>query len=150
MKNLKVLSLILIGSFILCNKTSAQVELKVNPIFALFEIAHINIEKQFRADMSFDFDIVAGEGGVFLSPSYKYFFNPTEKEIDKFYISAFLPVAFGFEDDFSIGLGFGAGYKFISRRGVVFEIGAGIGRGTGNIFLPYPRLGIGYRFGKKH
>ncbi|NOT36463.1 MAG: hypothetical protein HOP11_03710 [Saprospiraceae bacterium] len=141
--------IVTIFSIFLSIQAHAQFELKINPIAALFEVAHINVEKGINEDMSIDLDIIAGSEVLYLTPSFKYYFNPSEKGSNKFYFSAFVPIGSFEDNDFLVGIGFGAGYKFVSKKNVVFEIGTGIGRAFNDYFVPYARFGVGYRFNKK-
>ena len=51
----------------------------------------------------------------------------------------------------AVGVGFLIGYKWISRKNILFEIGAGLGRSftEDDYLLGYGKLHMGYRFGKK-
>lgn len=105
----------------------------------------------------------------------KYYFNP-DQGCDKFYAGVYLrPRSLTFKDsddsdgvDYgykqsAIGFGLMTGYKFVSAKGITFEIGFGLGRALGakntvndsNSTYEIPSLGIdgfgrlsvGYRFG---
>ncbi len=103
----------------------------------------------------------------------KYYFNPDDGA-DKFYADVFLRFisrSYKVDDgnvnniDWSqtrLGAGVGIGFKSISRSGVVFDIGFGVGRAfidkisdendtTSSIDWPdimfTGKLGVGYRFG---
>lgn len=104
----------------------------------------------------------------------KYYMKPRQGA-DRFYLSGFLryinrkaEFTQGSDNaDFTwtrFGIGFGIGSKFVSKKGVLFDLGLGIGKAFHNeityeengdheevdwpgvMFLP--RLAIGYRFGK--
>ena len=52
--------------------------------------------------------------------------------------------------DIGGGVGFLLDQKWLSTKGVSFELALGVGRGFGDIsVLPYGKLAVGYRFGKK-
>ncbi|MCU0346634.1 MAG: DUF3575 domain-containing protein [Saprospiraceae bacterium] len=111
----------------------------------------------------------------------KYYFSPRQKA-DGFYVDGFVRfVSRSFKADVTIdtsvnetvdfnrsrvGLGFGLGYKVVSKSGFVFDIGTGLGRTilqfdninvsgddydvpNWNKTLAFVRVGIGYRFGSK-
>ncbi len=111
----------------------------------------------------------------------KYYFNP-KHGTDGFYADAFARYAYrnfkltynddtenaGTNVDYTrqqAGIGFGLGYKVVSQKGFVFDIGTGIGRAfythnSGNVneddfddfpevvkLMGFVRVGVGYRFG---
>jgi hypothetical protein len=130
-----------------------QFEISTNPITLLLPeaaIIPISAELIINDDWGAGLDAIVSFGnGGYLYASGKHYFNP-DKGADKFYLGAFLGGA-GIEDLVGFGLGFMAGYKWISRAGVTFEIAGGLGRDfTSNIYvLPYGKLNVGYRFGFK-
>ena len=111
--------------------------------------------------------------GIPVTVMGKYYFNPRHGA-DRFYLSVFLryinrTVSFTDNADYAdftwsrFGLGFGIGTKIVSEKGVILDLGLGLGRTfhdkftyedngkheevdwPGIMFLP--RLGVGYRFG---
>lgn len=122
---------------------NAQTEIKANPIALLFEAVMVSVEHGFNDDFSLDADIwLAEEFGGF-SLSQKYYFFP-KVGLDHFHVGIFEAVQQG-----SAGIGFLAGYKLVSKRNVVFDLGAGIGRSFDDGGVGYLKFHLGYRFGKK-
>ena len=164
-------------------RANAQVDVTVNPIGLLF--GGLSVGADFVLSDEFSVEGTIGIGGgsddftnlkwsnIPVTVVGKYYFNP-EDGADKFYADAFLRfVSRGYkadgETDYAeysqtrFGLGIGIGYKAVSRSGIVFDIGFGVGRalidntkfeGNGEEFtVDWPdimfqgKLGIGYRFG---
>lgn len=178
-----VLSLALFALFAI--RVQAQVDVTINPIGLLF--GGINVGADFA--LSEEFSIEANIGynadddnvlsadarytGIPVQAVAKYYFGP-EKGADKFYGDVFLRYvnrSYKYEDnsnnaDFNqarFGFGIGAGYKVVSKKNIVFDIGFGVGRvlvdnttykdSQGNQeSFDFPdlivngKLGIGYRF----
>lgn len=164
-------------------RADAQVDVTINPIGLLF--GDLSIGGDFILSDDFSVEATLGIGGgnddftnlkwsnIPVTVLGKYYFNPDDGA-DKFYADAFLRFvsrsykADG-ESDFSeysqtrLGFGIGIGYKAVSRKGVVFDIGFGVGRAlvdntkfesNGDEFeVDWPdimfqgKLGVGYRFG---
>ncbi len=130
--------------FGICQKTSAQFEAKLNPVILLFGGLVASGEYPFNPNFGLEATVIAtvDGGGAFLLG--KYYLNP-RLGADRFNIGAF--VGGGFE---TVGVGFHLGTKIVSKKGVLFEINIGAGRGFGDLeVVPYFKLDIGYRFGKK-
>jgi hypothetical protein len=152
---MKSLFVILVLSFSLNLQMNAQAEfeLSTNPIFLLIPetgIIPLSLEAIVNADWGAGMDAAIGtSGGGYIYASAKHYFNP-EKGGDKFYLGLFAGGA-NFLDEVGYGLGFMAGYKWMSQSGITFELAGGLGRDfTGNVgFLPYGKLNVGYRFGYK-
>ena len=163
-------------------KANAQVDLTINPIGLLF--GDFSIGADFALSNNFSIEPQIGFGtnkvssvkGTNLGVNVlgKYYFNP-KNGADRFYADAFLRFVnrnWNYDEsstfvDFTttrVGLGFGLGYKVVSRGGFVFDIGFGAGRAfvdnnkyedsNGNQEdIDWPsimfqgKLGIGYRFG---
>lgn len=142
--------LTLIAAVLSFSTAFAQIELKINPIGAIFsspdvsaEFAvkdNIGIEPYFGASWykltidNQDFKST-GVGYGFYG---KYYFSP-EKGIDKFYAGVYLrggssnfkADSVGSSASFKrnrMGAGLALGYKWVSRNNVIFEVGGGIGR----------------------
>lgn len=185
MKKLIVLALF---AFAVSNPTIAQIELKINPIGALFNNPDIVGEYLVNEDIGIEVGLgfVYGSSAIDLGEDLKrsgfsflvagkYYFSPDDG-CDKFYAGAYLrPRTLSFKDndaddnfDFgykqsAVGVGLMAGYKWVGARGILFEIGFGLGRAFGEKttlndetnFYDVPSLGIdgfgrlavGYRFG---
>jgi hypothetical protein len=164
----------------------AQIELKINPIGALFKSPDISAEFAVNKDIGIEPYLGAnwykleGDNKTFKSNGVgygifgKYYFAP-EKGIDNFYAGVYLK---GGSSDFSndsanivtgfhrnrLSAGLSLGYKWVSQKNVVFEVGGGLGRKIFNKFsnelgsvniakLPilnidgYIKFAVGYRFG---
>ncbi|MBI1224901.1 MAG: DUF3575 domain-containing protein [Bacteroidetes bacterium] len=185
-KLLTVLTVLCFGAFL--TKSNAQVDVTVNPIGLLF--GDLSVGADFGVTESFSVEGSIGVGGgktdgtkYFALPITavgKYYFNPNNG-CDKFYADVFLKfINRSYKDNDSndvfdyaeytqtrFGLGLGIGYKVASRKGIIFDIGFGVGRAivdntkfkdssTGDdISVDWPeimfqgKLGIGYRFGGK-
>lgn len=162
---------------------NAQIDVTVNPIGLLF--GDLSVGADFVLSDVFSVEGTIGIGGgsddftnlkwsnIPVTVVGKYYFNPDDGA-DKFYADAFLRfVSRSYKADgdtnFSeysqtrLGLGVGIGYKTVSRGGVVFDIGFGVGRALVDntkfenngeeTTVDWPdimfqgKLGIGYRFG---
>jgi len=133
-------------------QSNAQVEFKINPPAALFGFFQTSLEFPIGNDFGFETELifiaVDGDfgGGVLIHG--KYYFNP-DFGSDKIYIGIFSG-GLGGEGEVFAAFGFEAGYKWLGKRNILFEIGGGVGRATADIgVLPYGRLMLGYRFPKK-
>jgi len=152
MKKLIVLALF---AFAISNITTAQVELKINPLGLLFNSPDIVAEYLVNEDIGVELGIglvygsyAAGltddlsRSGFSLLVAGKYYFNPDDG-CDKFYAGAYLrPRTVSFNDDdgdgfdsgfkqSAFGVGLITGYKWVGARGITFELGLGIGRAFG-------------------
>lgn len=168
-------------------RATAQVDVTASPIALLF--ADVNLGLDVRVTPNFSLGATAGYGRgdlwglvdsretVPVNLIGKYYFSP-KHGADGFYADAFARyvhrnvVATLKNDenttiDFTrqqVGLGFGLGYKVVSKGGFVFDIGTGIGRALyshDNVSVSeqdykvpellrtmgYFRIGLGYRFG---
>lgn len=132
--------------FVLANPLRAQVDIAASPIALLFGGLLASAEVPLATDWGLEastFAIV--EGGVFWV-SGKYYFNP-KQGIDGFHVGAFLG---GGSEGIGFGPGFLFGYKVASAKGLIFNVGLGVGRnlGDGNP-IPYFSGNLGYRFGNR-
>jgi len=183
MKKKLLLFTILFASFNLFS----QIDIKINPIGLLFNspdvVGEYGITDDFGVELSFGLnygDAALGLGnlersGYNILGAGKYYFNQS-KSINKFFAGVYLKqrsITFtgtsdlsgdiGYENSAFAG-GFLIGYKWVSSRGIVFELAGGIGRAfsnnitfndpnneditvTGIGFDGVSRLAIGYRFG---
>lgn len=128
----------------------SQIELKFNPIGALFGTIPVSAEYILNDNMgaeltvgyyfkkSNDFNDVSKSSGLVTNGLFKYYFNP-EKGADKFYAFPYIryvnrSVTFtdGTEeikaDYSSFGLGFGLGYKWVAESGILLDFGFGAGK----------------------
>ncbi len=175
--------------FILIAQSRAQVDVQINPIGILF--SNINATAEFGVSNDFgieggleynfqNFDVDDFEyknNAIGFRAIGKYYFGP-EDGIDRWTIGAYTRFATGTAsgDDNTGGgreevkntkfaIGFYTGYKWVSRKNIVFELGLGIGRNFVRTFeyedgtevdtsdIPLlnidilGRLSLGYRFG---
>ncbi len=166
---------------------TAQVEVKINPVGLLFSRVSANIEfiasDDFGIEGSPFIDFLSldlGDDSKYKTFSFglmgagKYYFGPQDGA-DRFYAGAYLrykggkyTVEGGDESDSftrtRVALGLLTGYKWVSQKNVVFEIGFGLGRsivdniktndGFSEDIADIPllnfdfigRLAVGYRF----
>lgn len=167
----------------------AQVDVQINPIGILFSnldlTAEFGVSNDFGVEtgLGYNFQSFDVEGGGYRNNAVgiralgKYYFNP-EDGIDRWAIGGYLRYGAGtatLKDNSSssrekiknvkLALGFYTGYKWVSRKNIVFELGLGIGRNLVRTFedengntvdtsdIPLlnvdilGRLSLGYRFG---
>lgn len=162
-------------------KAEAQVDLTLNPVGALF--GDFNIGADFALSQNFSVEAQVGFGNqkidgikgrnIPVNVVGKYYFNP-KQGADRFYADVFLRFVnrnWEYDDNSTnanftstrFGIGFGIGYKIVSAKGFVFDLGVGAGRALvtnnkyesggieedvdwGNVIL-LGKFGIGYRFG---
>lgn len=124
-------------------RLSAQTEIKLSPIPLLFGYVAVSVEQGIGPSFGLDgsFYYIEDVNGINLAA--KYYFNP-EKGIDKFHVGAFVGA-----QESAPGLGFLLGYKWVSTKNIIFELGAGLGRSFDDEVLGYGKFHLGYRFGKK-
>ncbi len=163
-------------------QVKAQVDLTINPVGALF--GDFNVGADFAISNNFSLEAQVGIGnskvdgvkGINIPVNVvgKYYLNP-KNGADRFYFDAFLRFInrnWNYEDNSNnidykstrLGIGFGLGYKIVSTKGFVFDIGFGAGRALvnennlsdnngGQQAVDWPEImfigkfGIGYRFG---
>ena len=132
--------------FTFATTASAQFEIKSNPIALLFEIGVVSMEYSNLKDWGGQLDIYAAADGGVVFGSAKYYLIP-KYGADRFHVGAFVSQPFN-ED--RLGIGFLLGYKLVSKKRIVFEVGIGAGRliGESSSFdlTGYGNLNIGYRF----
>jgi hypothetical protein len=166
---MKVLTATLILVFASVFNASAQLDVTVNPIFAVLESYQISVEHTLRdswsvgVDGSFSKELYNSEGSRYAFLTGKHYFFPTKKS-NRLYVNVFAGLIHSttyeyFYDEFdwssyeivehnqNFGYGFGAGYKFISNKNIIFDVAAGVGRG--NEVFPHFKINIGYRFNYK-
>jgi|SRR5699024_1087735 len=159
----------------------SQTDVSVNPIGLLFRSIDASIEQSLSesfglegsANFNFNSYNVLGDelnsNGFGIRALGKYYFKP-EKGTDKFHIGPYARVGYNsinFSKDkvgnFRFAIGFYVGYKWVSQKNIIFEIGLGIGRAFINKYSSddssfnindWPdfnvdgtgKLAIGYRF----
>lgn len=167
--------------------TYAQADLTISPVSLLFGDANVGLDFQVKENFSIGATAGYSRGDIFglvdsretvpVNLIGKYYFSP-KHGADGFYVDAFARyvrrnVVATYKDDAETkldftrqqaGLGFGLGYKVVSQKGFVFDIGTGIGRAVFtdddvNISeedydvpsliktMGFFRMGLGYRFG---
>lgn len=167
-------------------QAKAQVDVTVNPIGLLFGNLSLAGDFILAENISVEGQIGVGFGDDDLtSLDYfnlpitalgKYYFNP-KNGADKFYANVFLRFVtrnYSADDGNStvaeysqtrLGAGFGIGYKVASEKGLIFDVGFGVGRAFidntkfesegDEVIVDWPdimftgKLAIGYRFGGK-
>lgn len=135
MKNILVILLLSFSASTL----SAQLEVKLNPVAAIFEVASVAVEYGLNDHFGLELDALVFEDGAGAWLLGKYYLSPN-RGIDKFYVDAFIAIV-----DDQGGFGFGAGYKLVNNAGFLFDVGLGVGR-SGDGVIPQGKLQIGYRF----
>lgn len=177
-------------AFAFLETTNAQIELKINPIGLLFNSPDISGEYIVNEDIGVEFGIGLEYGNAALDlgqsdlkksgfsvfAAGKYYFSPDEGA-DKFYAGAYLrPRTRKYTDNDNDGFDYGyknsafavgvlVGYKWIGSRGILFELGVGLGRAFGNNITyndnsntfttdgfgvdGLGRLAVGYRFSQE-
>jgi len=188
MKNRKTIALIaLIWVCGFSARTHAQVDVTFNPLgFLLFSDIHfgvdfgINKNVSLEGSVGYQFDSENNSNmkwrAIPATAAFKYYFVP-KRGADRLYTDLFLQYAsryytadeggsqFAEYKRMRFGIGFGLGYKAVSRGGAVFDFGAGLSRALyDEIKFTRPgdeykfvwpkllvtlKLGIGYRFGHK-
>ena len=187
MKSFKLFSLLtLLWVGFATEKAQAQVDLTVNPIGLLF--GDLSLAADFALTENFSVEGAIGIGGgkndaaslkyfnLPITATGKYYFAPNHGA-DRFYLDVFTRFVtrnYSADDggtnyaEYSqtrVGFGFGIGYKVVSGKGLVFDIGLGGGRAIidntkfdseGDQFeVDWPslmivgKLGLGYRFGNR-
>lgn len=159
----------------------SQTDVSINPIALLFKSINASAEQSLsenfglEGSVSFNFPSydVLGEDlssrGFGIRALGKYYFKP-EKAIDKFHIGPYARLGYNSIDysrdkvsNFRFAIGFYTGYKWVSQKNIIFEIGIGVGRAFINNYSSHDtsitvddwpgfavdatgKLAIGYRF----
>jgi hypothetical protein len=164
---MKALSTTILLVFATVFNASAQFDITVNPIFAVIGTYQVSIEHTTKDAWSIGLDASWGdelydkEGSRYAFLMGRHYFFPTKKN-NRLYATAFAGVVnaivydryvsngntyFAPKDEDTFGYGFGAGYKFVSNKKIIFDLAAGIGRG--NDVFPHFKVSMGYRFNNK-
>jgi hypothetical protein len=164
---MKVLTTTIFLVFATIFNASAQLDVTVNPIFSVLKSYQLSVEHTLAdswsagLDASFGDDLYDGEGSRYAFLTGRHYFFPTQKS-NNLYLSVFAGASnystydwsfngtdwfFAEEKGTTFGYGFGAGYKFISNKNIVFDVAAGVGRG--NEVFPHFKINLGYRFNYK-
>lgn len=164
----------------------AQIEIKTNPIGALFGNIPISAEFILNENVGLEatlgyyykkddtFSESSSVSGLVTTGQFKYYFNPKNGG-DRFYAFPYIRYAsrsFTFTDNTdeikatytAFGAGFGIGFKWVSDKGILLDMGLGIGKNFSggysydepgydysgdDVLIPIngiARLSIGYRF----
>lgn len=128
-------------------KLSAQVDIKLSPLLISGNIFLVSAEMELNDDMGLEANLQSITEDFFSTTiAYKYYLNPNYGT-DRFYVGGFGGFAV-FDDVAAPVLGFNFGYKIMSVKGFITEIGGGIGRnllGDRNGLIPEIKLHFGYR-----
>ena len=121
----------------------AQTDVSVSPFGLLVPALVLTVEHPIAEYMGLEGYLLAAEGGGAVNLNARYYLN-TKRGYDGFNIGFFV----GGATDIGVGPGFAFGYKTVSSRGLLFDVGFGLGRSlTGSgVVLPYGKLNFGYRF----
>lgn len=179
---------LLLVAFAMCISfnLSAQFEAKINPIGALFNSPTVGLEYIVSDDIGVEAIIgiaygdapLAGitdlrQSGFNIRLAGKYYFNPDDGA-DKFYVGVYTgPKSRKYTDEeidnFNYGYkvsaftaGLLGGFKWVSNRNIIFELGLGVGRAFGETYTYFDedntrtvdgfefdifaRISLGYRF----
>lgn len=160
---MKKLSLVIIAIIGLAFQSNAQVEITTAPVSLLFGSYALSADYYLSPDWSVGADIKSNgfsenSNGIFYG-NIKHYFNPFGKA-KRYYVGAFTGIYNHTEVKFfdptpqkkisDFGGGFMGGYKLVSRKNVVLDVSAGVGRAFGNTeaafnFMPYWKLNLGYQ-----
>ena len=172
--------------FTLSTTSQAQIDATANPLGILFGSLSVGADFLITDNISVEptigygtrnRDLLGYQSSAFTISTFgKYYFNP-DNGADKFYGSVWLRYvnrSIDWDEDFlgfanidynetKVGIGLGIGWKIVSNNGIVFDIGAGLGRSfintnnldddfIGNLadisdLMVNGKLGVGYRFG---
>ncbi len=122
-------------------------EVSVNPFALLWAGGIFGGDYNINPDFGIGADVAFGQGLGLFYLNGKHYFSP-KRGNDRWMLGSFAGAVGALGDGGGGGLGFFAGYKWVSRRNVTFEISLGAGRDFFNEigFLPYSKFNIGYRF----
>lgn len=152
-------------------QSNAQIDVTTNPIGILFNSYTLAVDYHTSPDWSFGGDVRIKTAGLLTGSrssfyaNAKHYFNPLS-DAKMFYVGMFLGgrsiesnIFLGIENRTinTYGGGFMLGYKLVSRKSFIVDVGGGLGRGFSNkvsnavgtyeISLFYFRANVGYRFG---
>lgn len=177
---------ITLGFIAIGTSLNAQIDISLNPVSILFSSIDASAEFLIKEDigmeatLSYNFNDFSASNVDYKTNGFgiraigKYYFNP-DKGCDKWSIGPYMKYAYRSSEsmDGSINntatykrfaVGFYTGYKWVSRKNIIFELGFGLGRAFLNEWTSndetldlgdFPifnldgigRLSIGYRFG---
>lgn len=123
---------------------NAQTDVSISPFGLLIPAFVGTVEIPIANSMGLEGYVLAVEGGGVVNLNARYYLTP-KRGHDGFNIGMFV----GGGTDLGVGPGFSFGYKTVSERGVIFDVGFGLGRSLTDDFggpLPYGKLNFGYRF----
>lgn len=140
----KLLFVFVISSLFFAKSINAQSEIKLSPVI-LGGVGMVSFEYGFNENVGVEMILLAASGGAGAAVSGKYYLNPN-RGLDRFHLGMFL----GTGTDLGPGFGFLFGTKMVSEKGLLFEVGIGLGRTFDGGVIPYFKLDFGYRFGRKN
>ncbi|MEZ4925007.1 MAG: hypothetical protein R3A50_01930 [Saprospiraceae bacterium] len=130
---------------------NAQVDVEISPLPLIFKVYTLSVEVPAAKKLGINGDVYFTPGfsiiidkGYIANLSFKYYFNPKGK-IDRFHVGSFM----GTGSELNLALGALIGYKFVSRKNIIFEIGFGLGQDLikkVEAVTVYGKFHIGYRF----
>lgn len=119
-----------------------KVEVQINPIALIFGGFQAEAEAKVKRNFGIGVNVIAAPDLLTIVGRTKYYFKP-KRGIDRFYIGAQAGVYT--YDDTATGIGFDAGYKFVSKDKVIIDLSFGIVRSNDEVW-PIGSFGVGYRF----
>lgn len=145
-QNLRVIVKSLLVSLCLCFNMSAkaQTEIKLSSTIVFSNLFGLSVEHGLNEFMGAEADFYYFRGDGIFDVAYKYYFNPKEGN-DNFYAGSMLGVYFQEGGDNNPFIGIQVGYKVVSTKRLLFEVGIGVGRGPNETGGGNFKLHIGYR-----
>lgn len=121
----------------------AQTDVSVSPFGLLIPALVLTVERPVAEYIGLEGYLLTAEGVAVVNLNARYYLN-TKLGHDGFNIGFFV----GGATELGVGPGFSFGYKTVSPRGLLFDVGLGLGRSLTNDIgaLPYGKLNFGYRF----
>ena len=188
MKKITLLILLFVTTFSIAQENEIEItkttqenfnEIKLNALYLIAGALDVHYERTINEESSFGISVMAAfdtnEDGDGIGDQYKYMITPYYRfYFGKKYAAGFFAEGFGslnssrevylfgnsdeeFKTDFAVGLGIGG--KWITRRGIIFEISYGYGRNLftksdndsninnlGTEFIVRGGINVGYRF----
>ncbi len=139
----KIIIAALLLSTALSQSVSAQTDVGASPVLLLVPALSASVEQGINDFWGVEGNLFAAEGGLLLTVAGKHYLSP-KRGADRFNIGLFL----GGASELGAGGGFLFGYKAVSEKNLLFDIGLGVGRTIGGEgIIPYFKINFGYRFG---
>ena len=143
---------LLIVSVGMAQKSTPAIEVKTNPIGAIFGTVPLSLEYLVNDDIGLEatvgysysrgdfFDNTSSASGLVAAGLFKFYFSPQDGG-DRFYAFPYIRYVnrkFTFSNKNTtgdvtatweaLGAGFGIGYKWVADSGILLDIGAGVGK----------------------